>query len=424
MKKIKIYILLLGLGILIASCVEEIDLVTETDFESALVVEATITDQVKFQTVRLTRTYRLEEEGPNIESGALIKVVSNCGENYEFTEGSNGVYTSNVEFAAQSNCDYHLEIATQDGRQYSSSNEQLPQDTQIDELYAVRDFNENGDEGVSIYVDTADPTGNSKFYRYEYVETYKIIAPQYSPLELVVLNDDFIYPPEFIFMFDNIEEVIDFFFDIVLREEQEQVCYNTVASNTLILASTTDLVEDALDQFRIRFLGRDNTIISHRYSILVTQYVQSQEAHTYYTALNELAENESILSETQPGFLQGNMVSLSNANEKVVGFFEVSSSDTQRIYFNYADLFPGEIIPPYYLSCDYIGSPTLLEEDFFHNITNSPVIDALNAGFIFYQFNDNNEGSPFAVTPFDMVFRECGDCTVYGDNQVPEWWEE
>ena len=59
----------------------------------------------------------------------------------------------------------------------------------------------------------------------------------------------------------------------------------------------------------VRFINRNNYIISHRYSILVRQFVQSNEAFTFYETLNDLSRNESLFSETQPGFLAGNVSS-------------------------------------------------------------------------------------------------------------------
>jgi len=405
------------------SCVEEINLITETEFESVLVVEATITNELKQQEILLSRSFRLEAEGPSPESNASVKILDNNGNTHSFQETELGIYLSLNEFAAQPDIDYHLEIITSSGKMYGSSIKQLSAPTTMDDLYVERGFNENNDEGISVFVDAFDPTGNSKYYRFEYEETYKVIAPFYSPLELIVLNDDFPYPAGF-FDFFELQEVIDFFIERKLRDEQEQVCYNTVLSNTIILANTVDFSEDRLDKFRIRFVNRNNYIISHRYSILVRQYVQSQEAYIFYKTLKEFSELGSLLSQTQPGFLEGNVFSLNNQQENVVGFFEVSSVDEQRVYFNYSDLFPGDILPPYYISCNNFFSPEFLTEDFAHETIGSPLLDALSTGWLFFDVTEDPNPNPFEVMPFTLVFGPCGDCTILGKNVVPDFWED
>jgi len=408
----------------LTGCVEEISLVTETQFESALVIEAIITNENKQQKIKLSRAFRLELEGPSPESNAIINLVGDDGSRYVFQESSQeGVYVSDTSFAAESNINYQLEITTSNGRNYGSDIATLTPDIPIDNFYVERNLNENGKEGVSVFLDASGSNEETVYYRYEYEETYKVIAPLYSPQELVILNDDFDYPDGF-FNGYTVQEIIDFFFELRTRPEQEQICYNTVKSNTIILADTDDLVDDNLDSFRIRFIGRDNYIISHRYSILVKQYIQSLAGHTYYKTLNDFSSSESVFSETQLGFLQGNVFSKTSSDEKVVGFFEVSSVNQERLYFNYNDLFSGEQLPPYVVRCDEFYTPVLLKEDFAHNIIGSPIIDQLKQGFKFFDLTEDMSQSPFGVRPFELVLEPCGDCTVLGDNIVPDFWEE
>ena len=197
------------------SCIEEIDFETET-FESALVIEATITNEMKVQEIVLSRTFRFEEDGPVPESGASVAVLNN-GASISFSESAPGIYQSDNAFAATPNTDYQLRITTSNGRSYSSTLTQLTNITQIDEVYAMRETNDDGVNGMAIYVDSFDPTGNSKYYRYEYEETYKIIAPKYVSLDLIVTDQD------------------SCFVALVDRPVGQRVCYNTVPSINLNL---------------------------------------------------------------------------------------------------------------------------------------------------------------------------------------------
>lgn len=408
--------------VLVTSCVEEIPLETE-NFESILIIEATITNEFKKQEILLSRSFKFDSI-PEKESNAAVKVNDDTANTYIFTEAEPGVYKSQTTFAAQPNRNYSLSILTSDGREYGSTNKQLTQSTSIDNLYVERDFNENGNEGVSVYLDSYDPTGNSKYYRHEYEETYKIIAPLYSPRELISNGVQFPILENDTFQYDTIELIIDLLVELKFRDQQEQVCYKTVKSNTFILENTEAYIEDKLEKYRVRFLNRDSYTIMHRYSILVRQYVQSREAYAFYETLNSFSESETVFSENQPGFLEGNVFSVENKNENVFGFFEVASVDEKRIYFNYSDLFVNESQPDFYIECDEFFTPVLIREDFAHNWISSPLVDAINDGYQFYDENDVEVSSPFSYAPFRLVLEPCGDCTFLGNNNVPDFWED
>ena len=104
----------------IQSCVDEISIENNTKFKSALVVEATITNEEKIQEILLTRTYGLNDEGPSSESDAIVKIIDADGFEYDFEETSPGKYKSLEVFAAQPNIDYNIAIITKNGRIFSS----------------------------------------------------------------------------------------------------------------------------------------------------------------------------------------------------------------------------------------------------------------------------------------------------------------
>lgn len=414
-REISYIIAIVSLMFFATSCVDEIPLEPES-FESVLVVEATITNENKQQEVLLSRSYMFDSI-PVKETNATVRVIDDAANVYTFVETESGVYKSQAAFAAQPNRNYNLSVITSDGRVYVSTERQLTPSTSIDDLYVERDFNENGIEGVSVYVDSYDPTGNSKYYRHEYEETYKIIAPLYDPEEMVPNGVEFPIPLSQQPQFNTIQELVDFLVTTQFRPEQQQVCYNTIFSNEIIITNTNNLFEDRLDKYRVRFLGRDNSEIMHRYSILVKQYVQSLEAYSFYNALSTQSISEGVFSETQPGFLVGNVFSETNSNEKVVGFFEVASMDAQRVFFNYTDLFPNEDLPPYFMECDDFFTPDILSVDMLTGAwTGSPLVRALDDGFQFY----DRDADP----PYRLVFDVCGDCTNLGNNNVPDFWED
>jgi hypothetical protein len=385
--------------VLTIGCVEQIDLKT-ISFEDALVVEGTITNELKFHQIKLSRTFKLEESIPATESNAIVQVIDDLQNTYNFQEERPGVYLSETEFKAMPSRQYQLRITTSNGRSYASHPTEITPEAQINDVIAVKEFNSNGTEGISIQVSSFNSNGNARYYRYEFEETYKIVPPYWSPYDAVVVSD-----------------VAPFEVDFVPRTKEERVCYNTIFSEGIIQTETNNLVEDKVSKFPVRFISKDNFIITNRYSILVKQYVQSLEAYSFYNALSTQSISEGVFSETQPGFLVGNVFSETNSNEKVVGFFEVASMDAQRVFFNYADLFPNEDLPPYFMECDDFFTPDILSVDMLTGAwTGSPLVRALDDGFQFY----DRDADP----PYRLVFDVCGDCTNLGNNNVPDFWED
>jgi hypothetical protein len=398
--KINITWLLAIFFVSLVSCVKEIDFETET-FESALVIEASITNEEKNHEIKLSRTYRFEEDGPDPETNAIVKIVSANGD-ILFVESEAGNYVSVVAFRAMPNISYVLQIKTDDGQSYKSDETSLTQTTQIDAVYAVRETNDDGVNGMSIYIDTYDPTGNSNYYRYEYDETYKVIAPLWVDKDLIVVADD--WP--------------DCFVELVPRPNT-RVCYNTVSSIDNIQGSTVELSEDRLTRFLVRAISSEDYILSWRYTILIRQYVQSQGAYTYYETLSDYAGEGSLFSQNQPGFINSNMRSESNSEEKVLGFFEVTSVSSKRIFFNYEDYYPNEPQPPYASACPEI-SP---EIDLGHPADLcGPLLVLIEGGDILY-YRENEFPGP-REGPYYVVPTECGDCTRLGTTSVPDFWEE
>ncbi|NAY90819.1 DUF4249 family protein [Muricauda sp. JGD-17] len=382
--------------LVLSGCIEPFE-TTFVDFESALVIDATITDENKRQQIVLSRTFEFEADGPIPETDANVRINDSQGNIFAFEDQGNGVYLSTQEFAAQQGIDYDLSVTTANGRNYGSDVVQLSAVTAIDELRAERVITDLGEDGMAIFVNSFDPTGNAKNYRYEYEETYRVIAPTWSPTSLI--GD-----PAGGCNVLKIANVTD-----------EQVCYATDFSTDIILTSTEDLGEDRVSDFRVRLISRENYIISHRYSILVRQYVQSNEAFTFFDTLNELSRSESLFSQIQPGFLQGNVFSRDDINESVLGYFDVSSVSKQRLFFNYDDFYPGEDLPPYVEPCT--GSTPLIAD--MGGCVLRPIIEA---GVGIYA-EDNSSPGP-NEGPYLIVPRVCGDCGVLGTSEIPDFWIE
>lgn len=394
---IEIALMAMTIGFSMTACIDPFE-PEAVDFNSAIVIEATITDENKKQEILVSRTFALDTTGIYGEFGAEVKVTDTNGTVYNFLEAEEGSYISNVSFAAQAGLGYTLSVITNDGSTYASDAVIAPQPTQIDNLYAERGFKDGEvNEGMFIYVDSEDSSKSNEYYRYVYEETYKIVAPYWSPLDAYVIS----------------RVVPDIRVGTVNREQDERICYNTLTLKEVIQINATNFTDNSINKFSIRFIDRDNTILASRYSILVKQFVESRAAYNYYETLQSLSDSESSLYQIQTGFIEGNLHSVTNKDENVIGFFQVSSFSEKRIFFEFEDYFPGEDPPSY--DCELL----------------TPLLKALDGseGYLIYGIDKDlftfyNETEPLNVdTPFIMAYpNSCGDCTVLGSNIKPDFW--
>lgn len=376
------------------ACTEEIDLKTET-FESALVVQANLTNENALQKIVLSRTFAFEDNGPPPETNASVTVTDDLNTIYQFQEtGIPGTYFSTSAFAAVIGRQYTLDIITTNGRTYKSLAVTLNPGIEIGQIYAERNTNAQNSDGVSIFLDSYDAANNSKYYRFEYEETYKIVSP-FSSTQTFNLDEN------------NRITLVD-------KLEEEKTCYNTVTSTNISLANTSVFGEDRLTRFPIRFLETTNPRIGFRYSILVRQFVISREAYTFYEMLRNFSGSESLFSQVQPGFISGNIQSTQNNNEKVIGFFDVATVSERRLFFNFQDIFQDGPEPQYFArGCEQfrpsLGSlPNLISSDDVR----------------FYFLPAADDPPELGEGPYYVLSRPCIDCRSFGTNEVPEFWEE
>ncbi|WP_395054457.1 DUF4249 domain-containing protein [Flavobacterium sp.] len=384
------------------SCTDPYVLRTD-NYEEAVVIEATITNELKNQEIKVSKTYKFEENGPTLIDDAVVTVTDSDGTVFEF-EYDSGRYISISPFQAETGKQYKLLVITDNGRSYTSTNETLTTVNPIQDVVPTVTF-KDGIRGVAMNVKSFDPTNTSKYYRYEYEETYKIIAPKWVPVKAIVTYT----PPT-----NPIGTI-----DLIPRTTEARVCFSSDKSNNLLLTSTNNLNEDRVN-FSVRFIKGSDYTIANRYSILVKQYVQNLASYTFYTTLKEISGSGSILSQNQPGFFSGNIKCVENNDEKVIGFFDVSSASSKRIFFNYNDVFPGEALPKYPYKCEI--NPETPQENvlkfcflpFDFTCQGYTVLSLLSSGtYVYYSFYDES---------YEIYPTPCGDCTSFSSNIIPSFW--
>jgi len=369
------------------SCVEEIPIESK-GFEEALVIEGTVTNEFKQHQIKLSQVFAIDTTGANPLSGATVRVNGNI--EYLFKETEPGNYISVDSFAAQPGINYKLYILA-NGEEYESEPLQLPATSSIGLLESNR-VDYRGENGVAITLNNQTSNGSTNFYKYEFVETFKFNSNYFKVNEIVIKDGEAYEVPKL---------------------KEEYTCYRTEESQSIILASTNSLSEDSVNDLLITFINSNDPRLSLRYSILVKQYVINSAAYNYYDTLKELSGSDNVFSQIQPGFFEGNVFNINDSSEKVIGFFNISSVSSKRVYFNYEDFYnPGSIRPKFVAldNCE-VTFPTL-----------SSLIEQVNNDRVRWfgsPIIPNQPGGSYFVVP-----RRCVDCTVFGSNVKPDFWED
>ncbi len=366
-------------------------------YDNLLVVEGVISDQPERQTVQLRRTSLLNTSTNQAESEAYVRVVSSDGTVHEFAEEEPGIYKSNYGFKADFSQTYQLLITTISGQEYASTEVALTPAAPIDSLWAEfqEDQSRGGQRGqgaFNFYLNIKNGSEQAQYYRWSWKETYKIR-----------MN----FPSRWKWMGGN-----NFVFrDETVPELQEEFCFRTESNQAILLGNTENQTRQLL-RHPIHTIDTDEKKILLRYSFEITQYGLSPTAREYWEDVDRLSSNQGSLFDEQPGTLVGNMYAVANPSETVLGIFEVSQKSTRKIYYIPSDFYPQGL---------------LILEYGWVNCTDSDLIDGqLGAeGAFMEEFGSTYELQDYySCCGPKFVPKECGLCTLYGTNVVPEDWEE
>jgi hypothetical protein len=390
MTKNKLYILTVLLAVM--GCKKPITIAPVTTANSYLVVDGHI-NVGDSSLITLSRTVNIAGNArSNPELGAKVTIEGSDGSSYQLTASGNGNYRS-AALSLTTDKKYRLKITTADGRQYTSDDVPVKNAPAVDAVgYQVKD------NGLAITVDTHDAANTTRYYRWDYTDTY-MVESVYKSLFIVVNGDT-----------------------TALRTPQQQIyhCWLTDTSSTIILGSSAKLTEDKISNQQVAFVQPNAESLRIKFSILVKQYALTAEAFNYFDLLKRNSEQVGGIFDAQPSELTGNIHCTSNPAEPVIGFITAGAVTQKRLFIDNSAL-PSTWLPnlSYYDGCSLIT--------------------------VFYDFVVPGSAPPFQINKFmDFIYSHvevpidtvskpqqgytsarpyCADCTVRGTNKQPSFWK-
>ncbi|WDF80071.1 DUF4249 domain-containing protein [Mucilaginibacter sp. AW1-7] len=379
------------------ACKKQITIAPSAKVTSYLVVDGNIAlgDST---TITLRRTVNLDSNAKaNPELGAVVTVESAGGAIYKLIGKGNGTYVSaplNLSAAEK----YSLKITTVNGGKYASDFVPVKNSPTID---SVRTAITN--VGLQIGVDTHDATNNSKYYRWEYTETYQIQSA-FESLITVVQNPT-APPPDFQYVRTPAQKIYN--------------CWISDTSNTIITTTTAKLSADKVSNAPLALILANSEKLRFRYSMLVKQYAITSDAYNYFELLKKNTEQIGGIFDPQPSELTGNLHCISNPNEPVIGFVTVGQVTQKRIFVDKTSLPANWVAETPYGSCHL--DTLLYARKVTSTIPNIPPIYINEVYNLIYSgitlSVDYAPGGYTASTPI------CVDCTLRGSNKKPSFWK-
>ncbi|HEY1061610.1 MAG TPA: DUF4249 domain-containing protein [Daejeonella sp.] len=382
--KTRIFKLILCISVLLfsLSCKKPFEHDAISDSATLLVVEGII-NQGGQTNIMLSRTLKIADKSVlQMEKGAKVQVEGSNNSILALTESAAGIYTlPNTTFNAT--LQYRLRIKTIAGKEYLSDLMPVRTTPAIDSLNWRRER-----DGVGLYVDAHDSNNNTKYYQWDYVETWEQRSVGYS---------DYVYNTVSSSIGSrDYAEILKMF-----------TCWKNESSTNILISSTTKLSSDVVDDFQLALIPNRSEKLGVRYSILVKQYAIGKEAYDYLTLMKRNSEQLGSIFDNQPTDIIGNIKCISNPDERVIGFLNISQIIEKRIFINNSQLPSWNFI----LGCEPIVVKN--HKDSLRNAFSS------GANLIV----TSNIGLDGRIQSYDANSSLCLDCRTRGGSNVkPIFW--
>jgi hypothetical protein len=376
-----LYGCLLGLILYLANCKQVYEPPVLKAKNNYLVVDGIINIGAgSVSTINLNRTRNINDTTtvgiPELH--AQVNIVSAGGIAYPLQDtAGNGVYTSQA-LSLDNSQQYRIAITGSDGRKYQSDLVSGKLTPPIDSITWKQPFD------LTFYVTTHDPTNKTRYYRWDFIETWQHDAALQTPWGL---QNGFIIATD--------------------STNQKSHCWTTLPSTGIMIDNSATLSQDIIDQFPIYTLPNGDAKVDNKYAIVVRQYALTQDAYSYWSQIQKTSQGLGTLFDLQPTQLVNNIHCLTDPSEPVIGYASATTVQTQRLFLyetylrNWPHNSPG-------FGCDTTQIP----------------VDRTN--IFIWDYGDPNWGPYYFLSssgPLVIASEVCLDCTLLGGNNIrpPNW---
>lgn len=366
-----------------SSCVEPFEPVLE-ESQEVMVISGMITDRPGRHTLSVSRSspYTTPEFQP-VEF-CVVTATDQDGNMIHYTHEGDGVYAVDVPDSFLEVGDaVSLQVFTPEMQEYRSAYDTILPCPDFDSLYYEIQERETPDPeknvmGIQFYLDMSGSSSDSRNIMWQVDETWEYWASLFGTHRW---HED-----------GTVEQ---------FRSNPLFNCWKSFPIDRLYTATTRNLSSNEIKGMALNYVSNQTDRLSVTYSLLVKQQSLSREAYDYFQRLNEQAAEAGGLYDIQPSSVKGNLYSVYDPDEVVLGFFHATQLREKQIFVhnnNYFEFF----IP--HISCEYLPL--------------SWIWDGGRKEYPIYIYNPGNF-QPSMTGP-----QECFDCRLQGGTtNRPVNWE-
>jgi hypothetical protein len=387
MNKIYAYLIILLATI---SCKEKYISPVVSPTTGYLVIEGIVNNGQGKTTIKLSRTTPLDNTQTQYEKNADVKLEGEDKTIFSFIEQGFGQYAAD-SLHLNAAIKYRLAIKTSNGSAYLSDFVKVKNNPPIDSVAWVRNT-----EGVQLTINTHDTQNNTRYYLWDYVETWAYHSDFKSYLQYEIKTS-----PTGVKTYSTVyRDLQKGTFD-----STQYFCWQTAKSTNILLGTTAKLDKDIVN-LPLALIPKASIKLNIRYSILVKQYSLSPEAYAFLDIMKKNTEQTGSIFDAQPSGVYGNIYNIRDANEPVIGYLIICPIQEKRIFIDNIDL------PRW----DYRSTCT---ETLFRNSSNT--IRDLALGYVPTAVPPGSAPFPTVVT-FNAAPIECVNCQISGTHTKPDFW--
>lgn len=302
----------------LCSCIDPVDFKFNDQLEH-LVVEAKFTNQPAVNYVKLSRSSPYDYIYDQLVEGASVYITSEEGEYIEFLPKKSGYYYPDPEIKGSIGHTYTLHIVTSAGKNYQSSPVTIKEEVTIDSVYFKYDEvwtvipGKRDKEllpGYKVLIDFQDPAGQDNFYRWSYQSLYEVHTQPWDHVKIV--------PP---------------LGDVPDPKDCCEICYVKESEEMLVVHSDRLTNGQKVIRQEIFFIPFQK-FLTNKYKLQLYQHSISQEAFNFFKVIAEQHESTGTVFDPPPSEAKGNIFSVDNEEEQVIGIFDAAALSSIEITLN------------------------------------------------------------------------------------------
>lgn len=309
---------MVALSFITSSCIEPYQ--SGIDDQSGIMsIEGSLIKGDSIQRVTLSRTTSLLNSQITPVQGCEVRVVDELGNDFTFIDQDFGNYAVAIaDHDLVFDREYKLVVTTPEGAVYESAFEALNYSPTVDTVYyeiedQMRTYTEDDYLGLQFYIDIIAPDSVSRYFRWKLTETYEYTSTGHLSYILKVVDGEVVQ--------ENMDDIWEFY-----------RCWVSEKVPGTYLASTENLTVNEKKKIPLNYVSNFSDRLKIEYSLLVDQYSLTEGAFKYWDQNQVAIEESNGLYNTQPAQPVTNFRCTSNSEERVLGYFWVSSRTEFRIF--------------------------------------------------------------------------------------------